>query len=198
MVYEDKVSVVDDERPQVFDPSFITWSSWPSPPIKSGNAPLVVGWKDTIVLFGGIHNRRGVQVFNIAEQTWTVIDSSQVPMEIYWSSGLALYNGSILIVGSGTVPFYNLVALYNPFNNTWDKLEDAPQSRCGTRLVQLGSRVFAVDGFNNDLVEEFVLETETWKPVEVELLIKRDGYHSLLALPAILFSHLPGGCHGVE
>ena len=198
VVYEGKVYVMDESKPQVLDPSSNTWSSWPSPPKKPGYNPWMVGRKDTIILIGGSSNLRGIQIFNVTAQTWTVKDSSKVPMDIQWSSSLTLANGNVLVVGSNHPSYYYSAAIYNPAVETWKKLEKTTTNRYGNRVVQLGGRVFAIDGFKTDLVEEFLLETETWKPVNVELLIKRDGLHSLLALPARLFSHLPGGCQGVE
>jgi hypothetical protein len=194
VVYQEKVYVMDEASPQVFDPSSRTWSNWPSPPKKSGTAPWMVGWKDSIILLGGGGNLRGVQIFNITQQTWAVMDSSQVPMDIFWSSSLILPNGNVLIVGSEQSGSYYSAAFYNPTNNSWKGLEKTVTSHFGSRLVQLGSRIFATDGYQTDLVEEFVLETYTWKPVDVKLQARRKGYHSLLALPAKLFSHLQGGC----
>ncbi len=198
VVYQEKVYVMDESNPQVFDTSSKTWSSWPLPPKKSGTAPSMVGWKDCIILLGGTSNLRGVQIFNITNQTWAVMDSSQVPMDIFWSSSLTLPNGNVLIAGSHQNGYYYSAAVYNPTDNSWTELEKTTTNHYGTRLVQLGSRIFATDGYQTDLVEEFILETYTWKPVDVKFQVRRTGYHSLLALPAKLFSHLQGGCQGVD
>jgi hypothetical protein len=198
VVYQGKVYVMDEASPQVLNSSTMTWSSWPSPPNKSGNAPWMVGWEDCIILLGGESNLRGVQIFNITEQTWTVMNSSQVPMDMEWSSSLTLYNENVFIVGSDSAPSFHSAAFYNPADNSWLKLEEAFINHDGTRLVQLGSKIFAIDGYYSDLIEEFLLETSTWREIDNELLIKRNGQHSVLALPARLFSHLPGGCQGVE
>jgi len=198
VVYQGKVYVMDESTPQVFDPSSKTWSSWPTPPNKSGLYPWMVGWNDCIILLGGDSNLRGVQIFNITEQTWTVMDSSQVPMDLWWSSSLTLSNGNILIVGSAQSGYYYSAALYNPKDNTWIELEKTDANRDGSRLVQLGNKVFAVEGISNKITEEFLLETNTWEPYDVKLLVRRRGYHSMLSLPAKLFSHLQGGCQGIE
>ncbi len=198
VIYQQKVYVIDETSPQVFDPSSKAWSSWPSPPKKSGNAPWMVGWKDCIILLGGLSNLRGVQIFNITEQAWRVMDASHVPMDLWWSSSLTLSNGNVLIVGSEKSSSQNLTAFYNPKDNSWIELGKTTTNHHGTRLVQLGSRIFVLDGLYTDLVEEFEFETSTWKPLELKLNISRDGRHSLLALPANLFSHLRGGCQGVD
>jgi hypothetical protein len=198
VVYQEKVYVMDESNPQVFDPSSKAWSSWPTPPKKTGNAPWMVGWMDCIILLGGSSNLRGIQIFNITKQTWAVMDSSQVPMDMHWSSSLTLPNGNVLIAGSYQGGYHNSTAFYNPTNNSWTELVKTATSHQGTRLVQLGTQIFAIGGRANDLVEEFILETNAWKPVNTKLLVRRDGYLSLLALPAKLFSHLQGGCQGVD
>ena len=198
VVYEEKVYIMDELNPQVLDPSSNTWLRWPTPPNESGVAPWMVGQKDTIILLGGQNNLKGIQIFNITEQTWTIMDSSQVTMDLRWSSSLTLNDGNVIIVGSEKDDYSYSAAIYAPTDNTWKELEKTETNHFGTRLVQLGGKVFAIEGGSNDLVEEFVLETETWKPVDVKLNVRRYGFHSLLALPARLFSHLPGGCQGVE
>ncbi len=198
VVYQEKVYVIDENNPQVLDTSSKTWSSWPLPPNKSGSDPWMVGWKDCIILLGGQSNLRGVQIFNVSEQAWAVMDSSQVPIDLWWSSSLTLSTGNVFIVGSIVGYYQNSAAFYNPTNNSWTELEKTTTNHYGTRLVQLGSKIFAIEGVSSDLTEEFELETRTWTSVDFKLQVPRGGYHSLLALPARLFSHLPGGCQGVE
>ncbi len=198
VVHQEKLYVMDESNPQVFDSSSKTWSSWPSPPKKSGNAPWMVGWMDSIILLGGGSNLRGVQIFNITQKTWTVMDSSQVPMDLWWSSSLTLSNGNVLIVGSEKSGSEYSTTFYNPKDNSWIELGKTATNHHGSRLVQFGSRIFAIDGTYTDLIEEFLVETNTWKPVDVKLQVSRNGYHSLLSIPANLFSHLQGGCQGVE
>ncbi len=198
VVYQEKIYVTDEASPQVLDSSSMTWTSWPLPPKQFGNAPWMVGWMDCIILLGGLSNLRGVQIFNITEQTWTVMNSSQVPMDLWWSSSLTLANGKVFIVGSEKSGSEYSTTFYNPKDNSWTELEKTTTNHHGTRLVQLGSKILAIDGRYTDLVEEFILETSTWQTVDVELIIKRTGHHSVLALPARLFSHLPGGCQGIE
>jgi hypothetical protein len=197
VVYQEKLYVTDDASPQVFDPSSKTWSSWPSPPKESGLAPSMVGWKDCIILFGGSSNLRGVQIFNLTQQTWTVMDSSLVPIDLYLSSSLTLSNGNVFTVGSHQNGSQYSAAFYKPTDNSWTELDKSTTSHKGTRLVQLGSRIFAIGGRSRDLVEEFLLETNAWKPVDAKLIMGH-YYPSLLALPAKLFSHLQGRCQGVD
>jgi hypothetical protein len=125
------------------------------------------------------------------------MDSPQVPMDLYHSSSLTLANGNVLIVGSRQNGSHFSAAFYKPTDNFWTEQEKTATSHEGTRLVQLASRIFAIGGRYSGLVEEFLLETNAWKSVDAKL-INKYSYQCLLALPAKLFSHLQGGCQGVN
>ncbi len=158
----------------------------------------MVGWRDSIILFGGHTNKRGVQTFNITSQTWKVQKSSNVPMDIAWTSCLLVEQDLVLTVGADSSGFYYSAAKYNARADTWKKLADSGVNHRGTRLVKLGGRVFAIDGRSVDIVEEFKMVDNTWTNIETKLINSYNGHHSALALPSWLFAHLPGGCKGVK
>jgi hypothetical protein len=197
-VFQSKLFVHDAKNPQVLDLDSSTWSSWPSPPVDPGLSPCVVPWEDNILIFGGYDNLQGVQMFNHASQTWAILEESQAPMEMLWTSAVELTNDNFLLVGSEMVSAYYTAVIYNPLTKTWTQLEDMAVKRRGTRLVALGSRYFAMEGFRTNNIDEFDLDTNTWQLMEPRFQVQRRGYHSVLALPADLFSHLPEGCVGVE
>ena len=155
-------------------------------------------WQHSILLFGGSDDPRGVYIFDHASTTWSAVNTSQLTMDLWFSSCIKLQNDLVLISGSNQPPYTNSVVSFDPKAETWTELESTIQDKRDTRLVELGSRIFAIEGYTTDDVEEYVLLTDTWKPVDVKLLARRNGWHSLLALPADMFSHLPGGCEGVE
>ena len=196
--YQSKIYVHDAQEPQVLDLESSTWSSWPSPIVDPGLSPCIVPWEDNIILFGGYDNLQGVQMFNHATQTWSILEESQAPMEMLWSSAVELPNDNFLVVGSEMVSSYYSVVIYNPVTRSWTQLEDTDQKKRGTRLIALGSRYFAMEGFRTNDIEEFLLDSNTWQLMEPRFQVQRRGYHSVLALPANLFDHLPEGCVGVE
>jgi hypothetical protein len=198
VVYQNKLYVIDTSNAHVMDLENGNWSSWPMPPNSFGYAHSMVGWEDSIILFGGESNMRGVQVFNITNQTWKVQNSSNVPMDIFWTSCLLVEQDQILLAGSESGGFHYSAAKYNPRADTWIKLADSGTNHWGSRLVKLGSRIFALDGHVIDSVEEFKMADNTWTNVETKLINSYDGYHSVLSLPSSLFAHLPGGCKGVN
>jgi hypothetical protein len=198
VVYQNKLYVIDTSNAHVMDLENGNWSSWPMPPNKFGSAHFLVGWRDSIILFGGHNNKRGVQVYDIRNQTWKVQNSSNVPMDITWMSCLLVKQDQVLLSGSDSGGFYNSAAKYNPRADTWNKLADSGLSHRGSRLVKLGRRVFSLGGYDIDFVEELNLANNTWTNIETKLINNYKGYHSALALPSWLFAHLPGGCKGVK
>ena len=195
VVHNGKLYVIDTNKGHVLDLASNTWSTWPMPPNKFGWGPSMVDWKDSIILLGGWWNLRKVQTFNITSQTWTVKDSSNVPIEMVLSSSLLLPQDEILIVGAARPDFFYSAAKYYPRTDTWVRLEDSKVNHLGSRLVKLGSRIFAIAGHQATTIEEFT--SNTWSQVAVETKNLYKGYHSVLALPASLFAHLPDGCKGV-
>jgi hypothetical protein len=197
-IYNDKIYIKDDSNPEVFDPISNSWSSWLAPLKKTGDGACLVAQKDTFLLLGGLSNQRGVQTFNHSSNTWQVLNSTNVPMDIYLSGCALLPNDEILVVGSEGTPYQSSAALYNVQSNTWKALSETPNPRDGTALVTLGKRVFAVDGHYGNIVEEFNYNTFTWSPMEAKLITHRDGHQGVIPLPAEMFQHLPGGCVGVQ
>ena len=69
--------------------------------------------------------------------------------------------------------------------------------RDATTLTRLGSRIFAIGGWQGtEVIEELNYADKSWSEVPHKLITRRFG-HSTLVLPARLFSHLPNGCKGV-
>jgi hypothetical protein len=196
-IFNEKIFINDGEHPEVFDPATNTWSSWAAPFIKTRLGSCLVAWKDTFTLIGGSSNRRGVQNFNHSTNTWQVLDSTAVPMDIYFSGCALLPSDEILVVGSEESDQYS-AALYNIRANTWKKLSDTLNPRDGTALVTLGTHVFAIDGHYGNIVEEFNYNTSSWSPIEAKLITHREGHQGVIPLPAEMFQHLPGGCVGVQ
>ncbi len=194
--FNEKIYVTDDSNPEVFDPISNSWSSWLAPLNKTGEGPCLVAWMDSFILLGGSSNKRGIQTFNHSSNNWQILDSTNVPMDIYFSGCALLPSDEILVVGS-EYSNQRPAALYNIRSNTWKKLSDTTTRRDGTSLVILGTRIFAIDGHGGNIVEEFNYNTSSWKPVGTNLITHRRGHQGVIPLPADMFQHLPGGCIGV-
>jgi N-acetylneuraminic acid mutarotase len=139
-----------------------------------------------------------MQAFNHSSNTWQILDSTTVPMDIYLSACTLLQNDDILVVGSEGTPYQSSAAVYNIQSNTWSTLPNTTYPRDGTALVTLGKRVFAIDGHFRNIIEEFNYNNTSWSPVQTKLIAYRDGHQGILPLPAEMFQHLPGGCVGVQ
>ncbi len=197
-VYNDKIFINDDDHPEVFDPATNTWSSWASPLIKNGLGSCLVAWKDTFILLGGFSNRRGVQTFNHSSNTWQVLDSTAVPLNIFLSGCALLPSDEILVVGSEQSIYKSSAVLYNIQANSWKELPGTTNDREGASLVILGSRTFVMEDHFKNSVEELDYNTSSWSLVAAKLMIHREGHQGVIPLPAEMFQHLPGGCVGVQ
>ena len=197
VVHDGKLYVIDTMKAQVWDLVNKSWSTWPMPSKKFGIGHIMVGWKDSIILIGGLKNMRGVQIFNITSQTWAVKNSANVPMDIVWSSSLLISHDEVLFVGSDSSGYYKSAAKYYPVTDSWLKLPDTRESHRGSRLVQVGARIFVIYGYETDTVEEFFRANNTLSRIQIKPINSYKGYHSVVALPSKLFAHLPGGCKGI-
>ncbi len=141
-IFAEKIFITDDLNPEVFDPASNSWSSWPKPISKTGDGPCLAAWMDTFILLGGFSNRRGVQTFNHSSNTWQVLDSTNVPMDMYLSGCALLPSDEILVVGSEQASYESSTALYNIKANSWKELPGTTNAKQGASLVILGSRIF--------------------------------------------------------
>jgi len=198
-VYKNKLYILDESYPEVYDPEANTWSIWTRPSIPTGSGSCLLSWNDMFLLFGGSDAKRSVQSFNHSTQTWSVLDSGNAPLDILLSGCIMLPTEEVLILGSDSSSvYYNSAALFNPWSNAWRQLENSEFPHHGSTLVTLGSRVFSIDGHYENFVEEFHYTNNTLTPVEAKLIAWREGHAGVLPLPAEMFSHLPSGCVGVQ
>jgi len=89
--------------------------------------------------------------------------------------------------------------IYNINENIWKRTGSTSKSRVGSQLVVLGGRVFALGGGYDptNVVEEFHHENGSWT-IAPSLMIQRRQFFGSVAVPALLFKDIPGGCSGVH
>ena len=185
---------MEKENPQVLDLVSIIWSKWHEP---FGFYPIcysLITWKDCLIHMRGYEAR----TFNITTQTWDSQFSQNAPMQIFWSSALLSGEDEVLVVGSAMDSYKHSAAKYYPKTKSWVKLQDSKVNHYGSRLTKLGNRIFAIGGMYTTVrVEEFISVSNSWSSIEVDPSHWYTGFHSVVALPASLFAHLPQGCKGV-
>ena len=149
-------------------------------------------------MFGGYSNRRGAQQFNHTSNSWVNLNPALVPNEMVYSGCVLLPNGQdVLIVGSEDDPFHSAASIYNIQSNTFTDLLGTSMDRAGTSLVQLGSRIFAIDGHGQNKVEEFNYESYTWTSGFAALGEWRFGHQAVVALPKSIFENFVSGCPSI-
>ena len=192
-----KIYLAHDTNPEIFDPMTSEWSSWPRSHVVHGGFGCLLSWRDSLIFLGGYNARKVVEIFDVSSQTWKILDSS-APIGISYSACVVLPDDEILVAEPYDRFSQKQSFIYNVTATKWRQGGDPNFSKFGSSLVVLGSRVFAVGGFySEEVVEEFHLSSEIWTVVDTPPVVPRI-YHSMISVPAELFSHLPGGCEGVE
>ena len=194
VVHNKKLYIIDDTNPEVYDFNNNSWSSWPTPAIKTGGSPSIISWKDSIISFGGYKNKQGVQMFNSTTNDWSILDIDFAPFEMYASGVVTLPNNEVLVTG----PYDETkkAALYNFEKNTCKLINDTTYRHYSAPIVNLSGRFFLLSDSFAKVVEEFHPQNNTWSSVEPQLITGR-YYYSALAVPAENFTHLQGGCEGI-
>jgi len=95
VVHNNKLYIIDDENPEVYDFNNDSWSSWPTPSIKPGGYSALISWKDSIIAFGGYNNKQGVQKFNATTNDWSILDID-VTVNSHWVVNLVSLANSVL------------------------------------------------------------------------------------------------------
>ncbi len=197
-----KLYIIDDESPEVYDFSNDLWSGWPKPTIKTGRSPCLITWKDTIIAIGGENNTKRVQSFNTTSEVWTVLDG-KAPLDFYRHACILLPNNKVLVVGTWSLS-NNPSALYNIEDNLWERVSDTQLIRGGSTLFNLNGRHFVIGGGKEsstsytNLVEEYNLVTKTWDISASPKPLSSRCFSSGLSLPASLFSNTQRQCIGID
>ena len=195
VVYRNRIYLLDDQHPEVFDPDNKKWSRWPQPSIETGGLGCIVAWRDQFFLFGGFHNRNGIQTFDHATSAWSQLSDDQpAPIDIF-ESGCVQIPGrdEILVTGFDDHLETVAAALYDIKTNSWQLLPTPAVPYNASSLVALGSRVFL---FSSDVLREFHYSNSSWSQKNVD--ISYCEYPEVISVPAEVFQDLPGGCVGVK
>ncbi len=104
---------------------------------------------------------------------------------------------------AGTVYLNNQIRsdIYDVVRNTWEITGNTNIGRFASKVVALGSRVFALAGWGapsemTNTVEEYHYDNKSWTMVP-ESMIQQRRYFGAISVPAVLFKNIPGGCSGV-
>ncbi len=110
-----------------------------------------------------------------------------------YSHCMAHSENEILVAGSDYSEFKNVVIKFYPKNGTWSEPYKSPNSNDIVGLFQLGQKIFVKQ---SNIIYQF--DPSTNKFNDTGLRVNIHGRISSLAVPAKVFSNLPGGCEGVE
>jgi hypothetical protein len=111
---------------------------------------------------------------------------------------MAHSENEILVAGSFNSNSNNLpnaVIKFYPHNGTWSELYKSPNYNKIFGLFQLGQKIFVKHQFSESIYQ---FDPSTNKFNDTGLRTKMTNWILSLAVPAKVFSNLPGGCEGVE
>jgi hypothetical protein len=149
----------------------------------------MVSWNGENIYFGGDPYFNTTYKYSQVTNSWTTLSSLS---DMYGSGCVVLPNQNVLVAGSAITEFSKRYAIFNVSSNTWlnNSFGITPHYR-STALV-LKKRVFTISGYGKNDIEEFHYNNNTVSTKPFKLLTTRSGKPSAIALPANLFSHLPG------
>jgi len=154
----------------------------------------MVIWNDAFIYFGGQPNYDTVLKYSGGTNNWTTLSSLSDMKE---PSCVVLPNQNVLVAGSTRNSFCKRYAEFNVLGNTWLNKAVGITPHYKSVALLLGQRVFTIAGYYVNDIEEYHYNNNTVSTKPFQLLTVRSGTPSAIALPANLFSHLPGGCLGV-
>ena len=195
--YQEKFYLAQYQNAKVFDPTSNSWSSWAGVPINSGIYGCMVTLNDSFIYFGGEPAFNTVLQYSHLSHSWTNLPFSYPPITVMsLPSCVVLPNQNVLVV-SGITQLGNIYAVYNVTSNTWPNQTVGNTLHAYASAIVLGKRVFIISGSSVNDIEEFNYNTISVTTKMFKLLTTRPLMPGSIALPAYLFSHLPGGCLGV-
>ena len=156
----------------------------------------MVQWEDSFIRFGGQINPREIVKYNITLKAWTTLNSSSMPMDVYKSGCTKLPNKKIFIIGND-LNYYDY-AVYDVVMNSWPIFSQQTIRQFDNSVLALSNRVFTLNGGQQSIIQEYNFLNDTFTYLPFELITVRTNYPGILAVPAKLFSHLPGGCIGIK
>ncbi len=111
-------------------------------------------------------------------------------------SCIVLPNQNILVV-AGITQYGSTFAVYNVTSNTWPHQTTGLTYHGYSSAIVLAKRVFLILGYSVNDIEEYDFANNFVTTKNFKLLTTRNRNPGSIALPANMFSHLPGHCVGV-
>lgn len=179
----------------VYDTQTNTWhttANMPTPRV----APRVAVFSNKIYVFGG-YDRKGprgetrykknVEMYDIATDTW--LKKRDMPT-LRHAFMTAIVDGKIYVIGGsvhdkklGRDVATNLVEVYDPLTNRWEKRADIPTARGATDAVAVAGKIYVLGGYNwqwGPLTDKFLTSIEEYNP-------KSDQWRELPDMPMLKF-----------
>ncbi|MDE0468583.1 MAG: hypothetical protein OYL97_16150 [Candidatus Poribacteria bacterium] len=190
------LSIVD-----VYDTQTNTWHTVANMPTPRVDVRTAV-FSNEIYVFGGYdrkgprgtrRNKKTVEMYDTRTDAW--VKKRDMPsFRIYFTT--VVVDGKIYVIGGKVEgPFnpksINLVEIYDPLTNTWEKRADMPTARALTDAVVVDDKVYVLGGQKTWMalnipglfvrsIEEYNPKTDTWRQLPEMSMFK--GWFSTVAV----------------
>jgi hypothetical protein len=195
-VYQNKLYIVEDLNPEIYDAENNDWSTWERPLDITGGFACSAIWKDTLLVvpnYNGISNN--FQQYNFTSKVWNFLNGSEI--NFLWPTCLILPGDENKLLVAG---FENRAELYDTIEKQWISIGNTSTFRIAGDLVALGKRVFYLSGIDSegeelDSVEEFHFTNKSWTLVNKKMLMAKRLFKAI-SIPAFLFQDVVENCTG--
>lgn len=190
--YNEKLYLSHGDDFILFDSTIKEWKVLPKPIHNVGEGSCALTRKDSLYVFGGRLNSKGIIKFHFQNQRWDML-YTKAPLDIVYSGCVLMNSDAALIVGSENFLFRKTSSIFDFETLEW-RLADITQSdRFGTSLLVINEKIFAVGGGGgsqpSEIIEEFHPANKSWTETGFKLAFPR-SHHSTLTVPVNLFSRL--------
>ncbi|MFK7800946.1 MAG: NPCBM/NEW2 domain-containing protein [Anaerolineae bacterium] len=160
--YSDKFYLMGgrgERSTEIFDPVTQVWTSVGNPPVQFHHIqPVVVD--DLIYVVSGLVGEypdetslENIYIFDPSDNSWTTGPAIPAARR-RGSAGVAAYSNKIYLVGGNDLGhnagYQAWFDEYDPANNSWKTLQDAPHARDHFMAVVIGNKLYAAGGRQTD------------------------------------------------
>ena len=173
-----------------FEPETGKWRTLPGPKKKIGDGNCLLASGNFIYVFGGRDNAKGVERYEVEEQSWSSLETSGAPLDLVYSGCGLINENQVLVVGSENFFYRKKSAIFDFGIGDWRSVGSTSSDRFGSSLLKLNDRIFVTGGgFGSNpsrIVEEFHPENGTWTVTGFELRHPRTQHSSVVAPVSML------------
>ena len=165
IVGTNSLGVIDTNTAWAYDPSAKTWAALAPYPGTAVDHPGAACLNGTVYLIGGLIKAgvavKAVYAYDIATNTWAQVADLPQPRG---AASVAVYAGTIYLVGGLGYPDKNDLFAYNPAGNVWATKAPMPTARDHLIFREVGGKLYAIGGRTAVTIDSVTAVNEVYDP----------------------------------